>query len=102
MLGIFCAFVVASCFFSSKFTFSKNSFRNRVSRKEIILCIKRQSVTGVIIPNVPLLPNTPMGRGMQMIDVTGVMVLSPVTSISVIKHLPLFDTNMVNRHGGNN
>ena len=54
----------------------------RVSRKEIILCIKRQSVTGVIIPNVPLLPNTPMGRGMQMIDVTGVMVLT---------HILLFD-----------
>ena len=72
----------------------------RVSRKEIILCIKRQSVTGVIIPNVTLLPNTPMGRELQMIDVTGVMVLSPVTSSSVIKHLPLFDTNMVNRHRG--
>ena len=64
----------------------------------MILCIKRQSVTGVIIPNVPLLPNTPMGSGMQMIDVTGVMVLSQVTFSSVIKHLPLFDTNMVNRH----
>ena len=35
-----------------------------------------------------------------MIDVTGVMVLSPVTSSSVIKHLPLLDTNMVNRHRG--
>ena len=66
------------------------------------MCIKRQSVTGVIILNEPLLPNTPMGREMQMIDVTGVMVLSPVTSSSVIKHLPLFDTNMVNRHRGYN
>ena len=72
----------------------------RVSRIEIILCIKRQSVTSVIIPNVLLLPNSPMGRGMQMIDATGAMVLSPVTSSSVIKHLPLFDTNMVNRHRG--
>ena len=34
-----------------------------------------------------------------MIDVTGVMVLSPVTSSSV-KHLLLLDTNMVYRHGG--
>ena len=50
----------------------------------------RQSVTGLLNFDVSLLPNTVKGSGMQMIDVTGVRLLSSATSSGEIEHLPLF------------
>ena len=40
--------------------------------------------------DVSLLPSTSVGSEMQMIDVTGVMLLSSATSSGEIKHQPLF------------